>query len=107
MGIKPIDLQTLFAKLGEVSKEQSLVKEQSSLQQAQAARAQVTKELEEDRRVAETVEDRGTEAVEDENGTESKGGRRGNKDQKDGAGDEEGREIVTDPEVGRHVDLSG
>ncbi len=54
MGIKPIDLQTLFVKMDEVSKEQSHIKEHSSLQQAQAARAQVVQELKDDHRVTHT-----------------------------------------------------
>ena len=108
MAIKPIDMQTLFVKLDDVSKQQSITKEQAALQQSQAARAQVAKELEEDRRVTETPEDREAEAVKDDEGSETGGTRHGSgSGEEHTEGDEEGREIITDPDIGRHVDLSG
>lgn len=108
MAIKPIDLQTLFVKLDEVSRQQSITREQSALQQAQAAKAQVDKEIEEDRRVIETAEDREAEAVKDDEESRADADRRENgNDEERAGGDEEGREIITDPDIGRHVDISG
>ena len=108
MGLKPIDLQTLFVKMGEVGKEQSLIKEQAALQQSQAARSQVTKEMAEDRRVTETPEDEGTENIKD-NESEEAGEGENHKRQSKRKSEENGNslEVVTDPEVGRHIDLSG
>ena len=108
MSIKPIDLQTLFVKMGEVSKEQSLAKEQSALQQSLAARSQVTKELAEDRRVTETPADNETQAVKDDDSEEAKEGGKRKKDENESPpGDSSDLEVVTDPDVGRHIDLSG
>jgi len=104
MSIKPIDLQTLFAKMDEVSKEQALMKEQSALQQSQAARSQVLRELEEDRMVTQTPVEDEIQAIRDNNPNNKrkhkKHKRRRNKKS------ENGREVVTDPEIGRHINLS-
>ena len=108
MSIKPIDLQTLFVKMDEVSKDQSIAKGQSALQQSNAAKAQVAKELEEDRRVTETPEDDETQAVKDDDSENAKDSEKRKKnDSDDSAGDSDGREVVTDPDVGRHIDLTG
>lgn len=108
MSIKPIDLQTLFVKMDEVSKDQSLAKGQSALQQANAARAQVAKELEEDRRVTETPEENEAQAVKDDesDGANEKGKRRKSVGE-DETDESDGLEVVTDPDVGRHIDLTG
>ena len=108
MALKPIDLQTLFVKMAEVSKEQNQVKEQAALQQAQAARAQVTRELEDDHRVTQTPEN--TEAVEvkddeSEHAPEQPGEREEKKESD--AADKPKKEVVTDPDIGRHIDLTG
>lgn len=104
MSIKPIDLQTLFAKMDEVSKEQALMKEQSALQQSQAARSQVLWELEEDRMVTQTPVEDEIQAIRDNNPNDKrkheKHKRRRNKKS------DNGREVVTDPEIGRHINLS-
>jgi spore germination protein GerM len=109
MGIKPIDLQTLFVKLDDVSREQALVKEQSALQQAQAARLQVAKELAEDRQVTRTPAESEKLAVQDDDPDDGKNRRRrrGAQNRKKEETDSNDREVVTDPDVGRHVDLSG
>ncbi|MCG8453756.1 MAG: hypothetical protein MI717_11295 [Spirochaetales bacterium] len=108
MSIKPIDLQTLFVKLDEVGKEQSIAKDQAALQQSQAARAQVAKELEEDRRVGESTEESEAQAVKDEDEGQSGSQRRGRKSQDDEqAENAPQKEVVTDPQVGKHIDISG
>lgn len=108
MSIKPIDLQTLFVKMDEVSKDQSVAKGQSALQQANAAKAQVAKELEEDRRVTETPENEETQAVkDDESDAANEKGKHRKTDGEDGSDEGNGLEVVTDPDVGRHIDLTG
>ncbi|RKX77661.1 MAG: hypothetical protein DRP70_02310 [Spirochaetes bacterium] len=108
MGIKPIDLQTLFVKMGEVGKEQSHIKEQAALQQAQVAKSQVTREMADDRKVTEAPEDTETEKIKDNESEETPEGEKRKKNEKE-KDEEDGSnvEIVTDPDVGRHVDLSG
>lgn len=108
MSIKPIDLQTLFVKMDEVSKDQSVAKGQSALQQSNAARAQVAKELEEDRQVTQTPENNEDQAVkDDESENASEKGRRKKGDGENDSDESAGLEVVTDPDVGRHVDLTG
>ena len=108
MSIKPIDLQSLFAKMDEVSKEQSLAKEHSTLQQSQAARAQVARELEEDKRITESPEDSELDTVKDDEDEKRRGtSKRSKNEGRDASGDEKGRTIVKDQEVGRHIDLTG
>ncbi|RKX73021.1 MAG: hypothetical protein DRP60_12640 [Spirochaetes bacterium] len=108
MGIKPIDLQTLFVKMGEVGKEQSLIKEQAALQQAQAAKSQVAKEMADDRMVTGVPEDTETEKIKDNEEEETPEDRKHKRNDKEKDDDDGSNvEIVTDPDVGRHVDLSG
>ncbi len=108
MAIKPIDLQTLFVKMNEVSKEQSQVKEQAALQQSQAARAQVIRELEDDHRVTEAPEDSESMAVKDDESENPSENHRENDEHKESEiGDLVKKEVVTDPDIGRHVDLTG
>ena len=108
MGIKPIDLQTLFVKMGEVGKEQSHIKEQAALQQAQAARSQVTREMADDRKVTAAPEDSEIEKIKDNESEETSEDEKRKRNDKEKDEDDDSKvEIVTDPEVGRHVDLSG
>jgi len=102
MSIKPIDLQTLFAKMDEVSKEQALMKEQSALQQSQAARTQVLRELEEDRMVTQMPVEDEVQAVRDNNPNNKQKHKKRRRNKRSG----NGREVVTDPEIGRHINLS-
>jgi len=104
MSIKPIDLQTLFAKMDEVSKEQALMKEQSALQQSQAARSQVLRELEEDRMVTQTpAEDEAQAIRNDDSDKKQKYKKHRKKQNKNPRND---REVVTDPKIGKHINLS-
>lgn len=108
MSIKPIDLQTLFVKLDDVSREQSVAKEQTLLQQAQAARNQVLKGIQEDHKVIDVPEDRESEAIKDEHPGQQWDERKrkdGNNSRENG--DEKQREILNDPDVGQNVDISG
>ncbi|PIE04685.1 MAG: hypothetical protein CSA76_03085 [Spirochaetales bacterium] len=108
MSIKPIDLQTLFVKMDEVSKEQSLIKEHSALQQSQAARAQVIQELEDDHRVTQTPEDSEDQAVqEDTSGNDTESGRENEEHSHHEKMNKQNRTVVTDPDVGQHIDIKG
>lgn len=108
MSIKPIDLQTLFVKMNEVSKEQSQVKEQAALQQSQAARSQVTQELEDDHRVTGAPETDEVTSVKDDDSEGTSERQREEEDNKEAeAADKPDKEVVTDPDIGRHIDVSG
>ena len=105
MSIKPIDLQTLFVKMDEVSKQQSQIKGQSSLQQSNAARAQIAKELEQDHKVTEVPEENELSNVKDREE------RRGNENKKqkkpENKEEPEEPEVLRDPDIGQHIDISG
>lgn len=108
MSIKPIDLQTLFAKLDDVSKEQSILKEQAAAQQAQEARSQVARGIQQDHSVTETPENSEIGGVNDEEeGTEGQRRRKAGKKEAAETESETDREVVQDPDVGKHIDISG
>jgi hypothetical protein len=110
MSIKPIDLQTLFMKLNEVGKEQNLQKEAAALQQDQAAREQVQKELHRDHSVNEAPEQGESEKIRDREGSgENTGGGSGQKRKKDRDEKPEGRDRPVDPvdpDLGQHIDIT-
>ncbi len=94
--------------MDEVSKEQALAKEHASLQQDQAAKTQVAKEIEKDHRVTQTPQDDETQAVKDDQSEREKESRKRERRSDDASSeDSSGREVVTDPDIGRHVDLTG
>ncbi len=108
MSIKPIDLQSLFAKMDEVSREQAYAKEHSTLQQSHAARTQVARELEEDRRVTESSGDEGLDKIkDDESSKQNADYKRNGSEGKNTSGDKKGRTIIKDQDVGQHIDLEG
>lgn len=106
MSIKPIDLQTLFAKMDEVSKEQALMKEQATLQQSQAARFQVMRKLEEDHMVTQTPAEEETQAIKDNDSNNKQKNKGHKRERRRNKSSENDKEVVTDPEVGRHINLS-
>lgn len=104
MSIKPLDLQTMFVRLNEVSKEQSHNQHAAALQQDQEARKLVEQELQKDSSVHNTEEDKETGKVDDQ-GEEKQGeqNRKHSPEQKE----DPKKEIVKDPEMGKHIDISG
>lgn len=108
MSIKPADMQSLFAKMNEASKEQSLRKESVALQQSQTARNQINKELEDDRRVTHSLEENKLNSVkDDETGRQEQEPRRKQDDNSKKPETEQERIVVKDQRIGRHVDLTG
>jgi len=104
MSIKPIDLQTLFAKMDEVSKEQALMKEQSALQQSQVARSQVLRELKEDHMVTQTPAEDEAQAIKDNDSNNKQKHRKRKRDMR--RNKNSGKEVLSDPKVGRYINLS-
>jgi len=104
MSIKPIDLQTLFAKLDEVSREQALMKEQSALQQSQAARSQILRKMEEDRMVTQLPPEDEAQVI--KNNVPNRKQRYKKNRSRQNKKPKNGRKVVTDPEIGRHINLS-
>ncbi len=109
MPILPIDLQTMFSNLNQVSKEQSLQKEEPPAQQALQATQIVKKTEESDSTVNVTKEvGDGVEKVSEEEKKKKAKQRKkkGNKNQSETV-DAKAQEVVKDPLLGHHVDLIG
>ena len=110
MAIQPIDVQTLFAKLNQVGKEQAAMKDISAMHQA----AQNTEAIKEGDQKSHTVnkpEDLAEgprkineEAPEKQQSEEQQE----NEEEKQAAGEKnEENEIFQDPDLGKHIDISG
>ena len=107
MSIQPIDLQTLFMRLGQVGKEQAAMREASLAAQA-AQGSEIVKHSEElARTVNETKElEDGPDAVkEDEQKSEKQSG--GSKDETHDKEENEKKDVFSDPALGNKIDLSG
>ena len=107
MPIQPIDVQTLFMRLSQIGKEQSLQRESAHLAQTIQGNEMVREAEEQSKTVNESrdVED-GPEAIKDDQqqNQEQKAGER--KDQLSGD-DEEEQNVFRDPDLGNSVDISG
>ncbi len=107
MSITPLDLQTMFVRLNDMSKEQSHSQHAASLQQEQEARKLAEQELRMDYSVNSSKEEQESGKV-DEHGEGQSGGkhhhlRKGHGEAKEHAD----KEIVKDPAMGTHIDISG
>ena len=107
MSLQPIDQQTLFARLGMIGREQAGV--QDAIAQNQVV--QGNEIARESQKIAETVVESeevgdGAEGVDDRT---DGGARRRTQQMTTGARHDESTddEAFSDPELGRHVDLSG
>ena len=107
MPIQPIDVQTLFMRLSQIGKEQSLQRESAHLAQATQGKEIVREAEEQSKTVNESrdVED-GPEAIKDDQQQprEQSSGER--KDTRSGE-DEEEQNVFRDPDLGNSVDISG
>eukprot|EP01155_Anaeramoeba_flamelloides_P026712 Anaeramoba_flamelloidesa819754_12.p1 GENE.a819754_12~~a819754_12.p1 ORF type:complete len:107 (+),score=25.24 a819754_12:102-422(+) len=106
MSIKPLDLQTMFVRLNEVSKEQSQNQHAAALQQNQEAKKLVEQELHKDSSVNNTQEDKETTKVDDKDKRE-KEEKKNSSDREKNEKEDPKKEVVKDPEMGLHIDISG
>lgn len=107
MPIKPIDLQTLFLQMNQVSKEQSAAKDGAVLQQSIQGAVLAKKREDEVRSVQKPQADEGTGKIGDresgaETGEESEGRKRGRNPE-----ETDEPEVVKDPDLGRRIDIQG
>jgi hypothetical protein len=109
MPILPIDLQTMFSNMNQVSKDQSVQKEEASAQQSLAGLQQVKKAEENDNSVNETREigDGVDKISEEEKKKNEKAKKKRGKKNKSDLQDMDAKEVVKDPLLGHHVDISG
>ena len=109
MAFLPIDLQTMFSNLNQVSKEQSQQKEEVPVQQNLQGLDIAKKTEENDSIVSETRDvgvgvDKISEEEKKKRAQEKKS--RGKKS-KSGVLESENQEVVKDPLLGHHIDLIG
>jgi len=110
MAIQPIDLQALFTQLDKVGKNQAVIRDgqqiQDSLQQLASQR-----KLEENVRSVSEAQNMGEEAgkIKDEGkGREHQGGTKERQgDREEVSAEEEKRDLIRDPALGRNIDISG
>ncbi|MEW6566065.1 hypothetical protein [Gracilinema caldarium] len=109
MAIQPIDLQTLFTQMDKVAKQKSAEKEGLVLQQSLQGAVNLKKTEEKVRSVNETKDpEDGAERIKDKNakkqGQEETSEK---KDEKKDSIDEKNVDVIKDPDLGKHIDVSG
>ena len=108
MPLLPIDLQTMFAHMNQVGREQAIQKQVSPEAQSLQASNIVKRTEEKDNSVNETNEiGEGPEQVKEEEERES--GKQQAEERKDSRSGTEktDREIFRDPSLGQHIDITG
>ena len=114
MAIQPIDLQALFSQLDKVAKSQVIQREGQQIQEA-LQQVQNQRKLEQNVQSVNQSQNMGEEAgtIKDEErrGTHANRGRimgKHNQDEEDDPGtDDENRDLIRDPALGRNLDISG
>lgn len=107
MPIKPIDLQTLFLQMNQVSKDQAAAKDGAVLQQSIQGAVLAKKREDEVRSVQKPQADENAGKVGDrEPGSEAEEEAEGRKRPRN-SGEPEEPEIVKDPDLGRRIDIQG
>jgi hypothetical protein len=106
----PIDLQAIFTHLDQVGKEQAAIRNGIVGAQAQQAEEIVKKTEVSDNSVNESKDlDEGTQKIKDEQKqkAEKRRQRKEAKTKAGGGGEEKMQEIIKDPDLGHHIDITG
>ena len=107
MPIKPIDLQTLFAQLSQVGKQQAAEKDGATLHAS--LHGALVKKIEDEaaKAVQRPKDDQAvTESVENEGGS-GPGSQSAEKKHEQKPPAEDDVETISDPDLGAHIDISG
>jgi len=108
MAINPIDLQTLFTHLGNVGKDQAVMKDADLVQQSLQGSQMAKKSEEGDSSVNVTSEIKTElEEVKEEGKSPRKRRGKGSRHSQEEDTGEEEREVLSDPDLGKHIDISG
>ena len=107
MPFLPIDLQTMFAQMNQVGKEQAIQREVPPLLQAIQGSELAKRAEQQDNAVNETREvGNGIEQVNEEgNGAHRQAGQRGGR--REPSAGRKAKEVFRDPDLGHHIDISG
>jgi hypothetical protein len=112
MAILPIDLQTIFAQMDKVGKSQAMQREGQQIQES-IQQVQIQKKNEQNIQSVNQSQDLGGEAetIKDEKRHGGRGYNGGakerNHEDEESSADEEGRDLIRDPALGRNIDISG
>jgi hypothetical protein len=110
MPLKPIDLQTLFMQMNQVNKERVAEKEGAMIQQSIQGAVTAKKAEEKAQAVQQAKEagEDGTEAIKERKSSSK--GEGGERDTREEAAQDEAKpeiEVIKDPALGSHIDISG
>lgn len=107
MPVNPIDLQLMFSRLNQVSKEQADRTEVQQLQQSLQAGA-IVKNADRSANSVTESRDLGPGIEKSRDRDKRKGGRRESSEKRNRPKDRQpSDDVLSDPELGRHFDLSG
>jgi hypothetical protein len=110
MPIQPIDLQTLFAHINQVGKEQASLKEGLLAQQAAQANELIKEKKHQDESVNKTVkadEDNQKIQYDQEKASSGKPGSDHEKENEKPDNKQKKMSVFTDPDLGKNIDISG
>jgi hypothetical protein len=106
MPLLPIDLQTMFAHMNQVGREQAVQRQISPEAQALQAQNMVKRTEERDNSVNEANEvSEGVEQVKEEEEREAR--RKSPEDRRKPESHPDKKDFFKDPDLGRHIDISG
>ncbi len=102
MSVQPIDLQNLFLRLDQVGREQA-AQQEAALHQQQVTASEIEhKTLQQEHKINRSSEaDEGPTSVKDDDGSHNR------QDQSPPEEQQDDQEIIHDPELGKHIDISG
>ena len=110
MPIQPIDLQTLFAHINQVGKEQAVLKEGLLAQQAAQANELIKEKKHQDESVNKTGKaDEDNQKIRDdqEKASSGKPGSDHDKENEKPESEKKKMSVFTDPDLGKNIDISG
>jgi hypothetical protein len=110
MPIQPIDLQTLFAHINQVGKDQAAIKEGLAAQQAAHANELIKEMKHQEKSVNKTTktdEDNQKIQEDDEQSNFGKSSTKSEEEEEQTPEEKKNIDIITDPDLGRNIDISG
>jgi hypothetical protein len=108
MAISPIDLQTLFTQVDKVGKQEAAQREGAAIQHS-IQQAQMQRQTDERIRAVNEAQDTGdgAEEIKDKNGGRSQEEAEGRlKEQEEERPVEEAKPVISDPDLGKNIDLT-
>ena len=108
MPIQPIDLQTLFAHINQVGKDQAVLKEGLAAQQAAHAKELIKETIHQDESVNKSTKtDEENQKINDDDKTGNQNEKGAGKEKEKAPEEKKKINIFTDPDLGKNIDISG